>query len=187
MPLEYHESMARQRAGKFFWGIVIGLGFLGGFLMVGSVWLKQPSTFNNPGVVSEDQVAQVARVIDGDSIELVGGQKVRYIGIDAPELFDNKNRMTCEGEAGHKANKLLVEGKAVRLVRDVSERDKYGRLLRYVYLGDVLVNEYLLMSGLAYAWAYPPDVKFAAKFKDIYESAKTTKKGLWGELCQAKD
>src|SRR4030067_982445 len=73
----------------------------------------------------------VVKVVDGDTVELENGQKVRYIGIDTPETTLGKN--DCYGTEATEKNKELVEGKRVRLEKDISETDKFGRLLRYVY------------------------------------------------------
>ena len=78
------------------------------------------------GCTSPPDVARVTQVIDGDTIRVEGGYKVRYIGIDTPEMGE------AFGMEAWQANRKLVEGKKVRLERDVSETDKYGRLLRYV-------------------------------------------------------
>ena len=91
----------------------------------------------------------VSRIVDGDTIELGTGERVRYIGIDTPETVDPRKEVQCFGKEASAKNKELVEGKEVRLVKDVSDKDKYGRLLRYVYVGDVFVNEKLVSEGYA--------------------------------------
>ena len=121
----------------------------------------------------------VTKVIDGDTIEIVGGRKVRYIGIDTPERLDPRKGVQCFGEEAYKKNKELVEGKRVRLEKDVSETDKYGRLLRYVYAGDIFVNQYLVRQGYAYAYTFPPDIKYAEEFVQAQRKAREEKKGLW--------
>ena len=78
---------------------------------------------------SDKQLYVVTKVIDGDTIQIENGQKVRYIGIDTPELKGNE----CYAKQAREKNKELVEGKQVKLQKDISETDKYGRLLRYVY------------------------------------------------------
>jgi len=88
----------------------------------------------------------VTKVIDGDTIIVEGGYRVRYIGIDAPEI---RPRLEAFGMEAWQANRQLVEGKKVRLERDVSETDKYERLLRYVYVNDILVNAEMVRLGLA--------------------------------------
>ncbi len=126
----------------------------------------------------------MSRVVDGDTIEVEGNQKVRYIGIDTPETVDPRRPVACFGKEASTENKKLVEGKEVILVKDISEADKYGRLLRYVYLiqkdGNLLfVNDHLVRSGFAKAATYPPDIKFADQFVSAQKEARERKSGLW--------
>jgi micrococcal nuclease len=122
----------------------------------------------------------VTRVIDGDTIEIEGGQKVRYIGIDTPETVDPRTSVQCYGEEAAAENKKLVEGKQVRLEKDVSNTDKYGRLLRYIYVGDVFVNKFLVEQGFAFSSSYPPDIKYQDIFTKAEKEARGAKRGLWG-------
>lgn len=141
---------------------------------------------------SEPQVKQppqeetylVTRVIDGDTIEIESGQKIRYIGIDTPETVYPSKPVECFGKEASNKNKELVEGKEVKLVKDVSETDKYGRLLRYVWIGDTFVNDYLVRYGYAYASTYPPDVKYSEQFVQAQEEARVNSRGLWGSVCK---
>lgn len=130
---------------------------------------------------SEESVFKVAKVIDGDTIVLENGEVVRYIGINAPETGEDNN--DCFSQEAFNANKELVEGKEVKLRKDVSEKDKYGRLLRYVWVDDVFVNEYLVKEGYALSAEYPPDVKYAEQFDNFESQAKEENLGLWA-LCQ---
>ncbi len=100
--------------------------------------------------------AKVIRVIDGDTIKIEGDKVIRYIGIDTPETVHPSKPVQCYGKEASDKNKELVEGKEVKLEKDVSETDKYGRLLRYIWLGDMLVNEYLVREGYAQSSTYPP-------------------------------
>lgn len=126
----------------------------------------------------------VSRVVDGDTIELDNGQKVRYIGINTPETVDPRRAVQCFGHEASEYNKQLVEGKQVRLVKDVSETDKYGRLLRYVYLNDgTFVNLNLVENGFARVDTYPPDVAHAKEFEAADKAARIAKIGLW-EKCK---
>ncbi len=122
----------------------------------------------------------VTKVIDGDTIEIEGGQKLRYIGVDTPETVDPRRAVGCFGKEASNKNKELVLNKQVRLEKDVSETDKYGRLLRYVYVGDIFVNKYLVEEGFAKASSYPPDIKFQEIFKTAQTFAINNSKGLWG-------
>ena len=118
-------------------------------------------------------VAKVIQVIDGDTVVIEGGYHVRYIGIDAPEKDE-----FCYLEA-EEANRELVEGKRVRLEKDVSEEDRYGRLLRYVYVDGSFVNAEIVKQGYARVRAYPPDVKYQVYLEAIEKEARQTEKGGW--------
>lgn len=122
----------------------------------------------------------VTRVIDGDTIEIEGGQKIRYIGIDTPETVDPRKPVQCFGVEASKRNKELVEGKRVSLEKDIGEIDKYGRLVRYVYVGDVFINLVLVREGFAHSYTYPPDIKYQNQFIEAERLAREQKKGLWG-------
>ena len=130
------------------------------------------------GCGSPPEVAKVIQVIDGDTITVAGGYRVRYIGIDTPEVYPEKE---AYGAEAWRANRLLVEGKEVRLERDVSQTDKYGRLLRYVYVDDILVNAELVKQGLAEAKAYPPDIKYQDLLEAMESAAKAAGRGMWAK------
>ena len=126
----------------------------------------------------------VTRVIDGDTIEVdIAGAiyKVRYIGIDTPELDDKEARLCDLAQEATRYNRQLVEGKTVRLEKDISETDEYGRLLRYVYIGDTLVNAELVRQGLAWAISYPPDTKYQDYLEELEAEARQDKIGIWQE------
>lgn len=125
------------------------------------------------------EIIKVTRVIDGDTIELENGQRVRYIGIDTPETVDPRKPIQCFGVESAKKNRELVEGKTVRLEKDITDKDKYGRLLRYVYLGDLFVNLELVKEGFAHSYTYPPDVKYQAEILEAERQAREAKRGLW--------
>ena len=131
----------------------------------------------------------VTRVIDGDTIEVeVNGEKkrVRYIGVDTPETVHPSKPVQCFGKEASDFNKKLVEGKWVRLEKDISEVDKYGRLLRYVFVGDEFVNFELVNSGYANVITYPPDIKYTELFLKSKREAQAEKRGLWGAECMTE-
>lgn len=128
----------------------------------------------------------VSRVIDGDTIELASGDRVRYIGIDTPETVDPRELPGCFGHEAAAQNQELVENQLVRLEKDITDRDKYGRLLRYVYLADgTFVNLSLVEEGFAFNYTYPPDLKHQLEFFEAEQEARAAKAGLWGS-CGAK-
>jgi micrococcal nuclease len=133
--------------------------------------------------VSNFEKSRVLRVVDGDTIEIEGGQKVRYIGIDTPETVDPRREPQCFGKAASQANSDLVAEQEIYLEKDVSETDRYGRLLRYIYLAtdSASINEQLVRAGYAVASSYPPDVKYQEKFKEAEEEARANQRGLWQE------
>jgi micrococcal nuclease len=137
-----------------------------------------------PKEAPQEITYSVTRVIDGDTIEIEGGYKVRYIGIDTPETVHPSKSVECFGIEASNKNKELVEGKKVKLEKDISETDKYGRLLRYVWVGDIFVNDYLVRQGYAYASTYPPDIKYSEQFVHAQREARENNRGLWAS-CQA--
>ena len=130
------------------------------------------------GCNASPDTVQVIEVIDGDTITIEGGYQVRYIGIDTPEIYP---RLETYGIEAWLANRKLIEGKRVRLEKDVSETDKYGRLLRYVYVDDMLVNAELVRLGLAKAKAYPPDIKNQEYLELMEVEAKENGRGMWAK------
>ena len=123
----------------------------------------------------------VQRVIDGDTFILESGETVRFIGIDAPETTGVDECFAAESKD---FAKNLLEGKIIRIEKDVSEKDRYGRLLSYVYLEEIFVNEYLVQEGYAVSASYPPDIKYQERLKTAQREAFMNKKGLW-EKCQS--
>jgi micrococcal nuclease len=121
--------------------------------------------------------AKVARVIDGDTIVIDTGEHVRYIGMNTPELETSQ----CYATEASKINSDLVLGKTVKLVKDLSEVDKYNRLLRFVYVDDVFIDDYLVKNGFAKIMTVPPDVEYKDEFLQSQEFAKENKLGLWGK------
>lgn len=122
----------------------------------------------------------VTRVIDGDTIELADGRRVRYIGIDTPEIVDPRKPVECFGKESSEENRRLVDSKTVRLEKDVSDTDTYRRLLRYVFVDDQMVNESLVRGGFAHSSTYPPDIKYQDRLQQAEQEARDNKSGLWG-------
>jgi len=123
----------------------------------------------------------VSRVVDGDTIELQSGDKVRYLLVDAPETTSGKN--DCYGAEAVAFNASQVDGKQVFLQYDEAEcKDRYGRLLAYVTpSGGKEVNKALVEQGLACVLYIPPAGKSReTEFKDLESVAKTNRTGLWG-------
>lgn len=144
--------------------------------------LPEQTAASNVSVSKDSSLVKVVRVVDGDTINVeINGQieAVRYIGIDTPETVDPRKPVQCFGVEASKKNKELVENKMVRLEKDITDRDKYHRLLRYVWLGDTLINEKLVEQGFAKSYSYPPDIKYQNKFVVAEAKARVDKLGLW--------
>jgi len=167
---------------------------LSGLLIIWSGLKPSGSVVNTPESTSsadyniDGEVAFVTKVVDGDTIQVNMNEEIftiRYIGVDTPETVDPRRPVGCFGKEASNENKSLVEGKTVILQKDISETDKYNRLLRYVFLpldeNKVLfVNDYLVREGLANVSTYPPDVKYDQQFLEAQRQAKENGAGLWG-------
>lgn len=141
---------------------------------------------NTPGAaLQEPGLAEVVRVVDGDTIVVkIQGQeeKIRLIGINTPESVDPRKPVECFGkEASNHAAELLPEGTQVRLVRDVEARDRYGRLLAYVYRESdgLFVNLAQVADGFAEPATYPPNVAHVDDFTAAARTAREQNRGLW--------
>lgn len=128
--------------------------------------------------------ARVTKVIDGDTIELSDKRKVRYIGINSFEMNDKRPETLCLAEKASEANRKLVENKEVEMEKDVSETDKYGRFLRYIWIDGLMVNEELVKNGWAEVSSFPPDIKYQERFRLEQIKAELNHLGIWGNICQ---
>ncbi|OGM03783.1 hypothetical protein A2124_00330 [Candidatus Woesebacteria bacterium GWB1_37_5] len=148
-----------------------------------------------PQVIGEKQevvgdLIKVTKVIDGDTIRLENSETVRYIGIDTPEISGGRECFANESTA---KNTELVLGKEIRLEKDVSETDRYNRLLRYVWVplesgqGELFVNEYLVREGYATAVTYPPDVRYSELFRAAEKDARDNNRGLWSKCVSGSE
>ena len=137
-------------------------------------------------VVSPDQIT-VVRVVDGDTIIINNKgvqEKVRLIGIDTPESKDPRKKVECFANAATKKAEDLLLNKPITLEPDPTqqERDRYGRLLRYVFLpGNILVNELLIKEGFAYEYTYSTSYKYQERFIEAEQEAQRNKSGLWAD------
>lgn len=123
--------------------------------------------------------AVVSRVIDGDTIVLESGEKIRYILVNAPETTNGHD--DCYGQNAAQFNRDLVEGKTVTIKYDVDCTDRYDRLLAYVSVDGQEVNKLMLERGYACLLHIPPDGDDRAdEFKALQDAAKSAKRGLWG-------
>lgn len=141
-------------------------------------------TFGPAGAIRD---ADVVEIVDGDTIKVeIDGAvyTLRYIGIDTPETVDPGSPVQWMAPEASAANAELVAGETVYLEKDVSETDRFGRLLRYVWLdlpsGWLLVNRELVLLGFALSSTYPPDVRYQELFMDAEQAAREAGVGLWG-------
>lgn len=130
----------------------------------------------------------VDTVIDGDTIKvIIDGQKetVRLLGIDTPEIVDPRKTVQCFGKQASEKTKELLRGKSVILEADSTQgnQDKYGRLLRYVYLEDgTFMNDLLIREGYAHEYTYQSKpYKYQEQFRDAEKEAREQKRGLWAD------
>ncbi len=131
-----------------------------GIILAGSVKLEAEQT-----KIELVEKENVVRVIDGDTFVLENGERVRLIGIDTPE----KGEM-CFEEAKNRLEELVL-GKNVLLYKDRSMRDKYGRLVRFVYVDGFFVNNVLVEEGFAFAFEFKPDTSMSDLFRRAEENA----------------
>ena len=143
---------------------------------------------------AKDELCLVERVVDGDTLKLSDNRRVRLIGVDTPEVHYSdklvrdakrtKRDIASIQEMGKKASdftRKLCDGKKVRLEFDVEKRDRYKRLLAYVYLEDgTFINAKLIEEGYAQVMTIPPNVKYADYFLKLQKEAREGNKGLWG-------
>jgi micrococcal nuclease len=131
--------------------------------------------------------ARVARVIDGDTIELADGRKVRYIGVDAPEAGSGEDEGGCFADEATRRNSQLVLDKDIRMTTGPDDTDAYGRLLRFVWVGDTFINQSLIETGHAYAYDFGNTHEYSEVFAERQNIARDNQLGLWGPLCQGEE
>ena len=130
----------------------------------------------------EGLAATVVSVVDGDTIHVRIAdrlEKVRYIGMNTPEVHHPRKGEEPGGREASEVNRQLVAGKQVRLELDVQERDRYGRLLAYVWVGDTMVNAELVRRGYAQVMTIPPNVRHQQLLLKLQREAREAGRGLW--------
>ena len=154
---------------------------------------------SNPSNTSTDyEYGKVVYVVDGDTADiLIDNEKhrVRFIGMDTPEYNSRRNISDYYGKEASKYSKQKLKDKYVYLEKDISDTDKYGRLLRYVWLDlpkdkdnptryeieNQMFNGILVKDGYARVKVYKPDIKYTSTLKEIEKDAKNNKTGLWND------
>ncbi len=198
-----------RRYGPFS-GVLMPLVFFGVFLLAFILIAQHLSRGKGPvgqgsGVTltidaKEFSDIAVSHIYDGDTISLGSGEKVRLLGIDTPESSENKKLLRDAARSGQDTGDILrmgrlaaaytrslLQGRSVRLEFDIEKRDKYGRLLAYVYRVDdgLFVNEEIIRQGYAYPMTIPPNIRHADGFRKLFRQARKAGRGLWrGEAWQ---
>jgi micrococcal nuclease len=186
------------RSRKSFHAFSFFLLFLSAFFFVANRFsVHAPHPAMDPSTDKSQYVdILVSHVYDGDTIKLANGEKVRFVGIDTPESSENKKlfrdaqrshqdvqEILRMGRAASEYTKSLLNDRRVRLEFDIEKRDKYGRLLAYVYRADdgLFINEDIIKNGYAYPMTIPPNVRYADEFKKLFREAQKAKRGLWSK------
>jgi len=180
-----------------FWILCFGICHFGLYLYANEpikIYTTGDGKFNIPfGKTYNYADVYVRRVVDGDTLQLETGERVRLIGIDTPEmhtsdkLYRDSQRSGEDirtiqelGRRAYEFTRKLVEGKRVSLEFDAEKYDKYNRLLAYVYLKDgTFVNARIIQEGYASLMTIPPNVKYADLFLKLYQEARKNQRGLW--------
>lgn len=150
--------------------------FVGILSAAASYFDVYPAAIENRG-----EWVTVKRVVDGDTFVLTTGERVRLIGVDTPETVHPNKQVEPFGQEASRYSKSMLTGQKVRLEFDVEKRDRYKRLLAYVYLQDnTFYNAKLVQEGFAQVATFPPNVKYADQFVALQREAREAKRGLWG-------
>lgn len=154
------------------------------FLFTSCNWIVSSSTNSNQktSTTNSNEYRIVKRVVDGDTFVMEDGEKIRLIGINAPEVGHNGEPEMPFGEEAKKYLKEKITGQKVRLEFDVDEKDVHGRTLAYAYLEDgTFINEDLVRNGWARAKSYPPNTSKQDILFDAQEEAKKEKRNIWSK------
>lgn len=159
--------------------------FLGEIVVDFGTPLKSTTALLKPYFNKDDSSPIVTHIVDGDTVVVIVdgvSEKVRLIGVDTPETVDPRKPVQCFGREASAFTKLLLLNKSIRLERDISQgdRDKYGRLLRYVFLTDgTIINQKIIAEGYGHEYTYRTPYRYRDDFKNAERSARESQKGLW--------
>lgn len=148
---------------------------------------SQTSISKNQESITGVEKVTVDRVVDGDTIVLKDGRKVRYLNIDTPETVKENTPIRCYGKEASSFNRDVVSGKNILMVGDKEKQDKYGRELRFIFLQgtdttkkELSINAIMVRKGFARASIIKPNDTFAQIFRDLEATARDQKLGVWG-------
>lgn len=131
-------------------------------------------------VVGQSRWVDVGTVIDGDTFHTKAGEKIRLLGINAPEIAHNQKAGEPRGQQAKQLLTQLITGKTIKLRGDIEKQDSYGRTLAQLYLRNgIWVNEQLVRSGLAYVYTFPPNIRWASRLLQAEAEARSAKRGIW--------
>jgi len=176
------------------WPHVFFVILAGAFILLSDFGLnsgfKQDNIIQSPSikaqVIPTKETARVSRVVDGDTVKvLINNEEkaIRLIGIDSPEILDERKPIQCFGKEASAKAKEMLNGKTITLESDPTqgERDEYERLLRYVFLNDLNFNKFMISEGYAREYTFKGNpYKYQSDFIQVEKKAKKEKKGLWG-------
>lgn len=165
---------------KKVWPLIIFVILVGFFVVIQSLPIKSQVSVSR-------ETAKVVLVVDGDTIKVLINNKedtVRLIGIDSPEVLDERKPVQCFGkEASNKAGEILTD-KTISLESDPTQEDKdeYGRLLRYVFLNGLNFNKFMIIEGYAHEYTFKGNIyKYQSEFIQAEKKARESEMGLWSE------
>ncbi len=145
-------------------------------LLAGRWWTRPPEA----PPVAESGDAVVQRVVDGDTLLLADGNRVRLLGVDTPETKHPELAVQPFGPEASEFTRQRVEGKQVRLQFDKEREDRHGRILAYVYFGDSMLNEELIRAGMGRAIThFPFSPAMKRRFRQAEDEAKRARRGIW--------
>lgn len=161
----------------FLCSAVVGLNFL----PLAPTWADNACLSAKQQLLEVDEWVIVAKVIDGDTVHLKDGRKIRFIGINAPEIGRRGEISQPHARQAYQAVKTLLQGhKKIGLSYDRDRKDRYKRVLAYIILPDgSSVGQSLLAQGLAFSIAVPPNIRHINCFRQVEKKAKEERKGLW--------
>ncbi|MGC1272677.1 MAG: thermonuclease family protein [Planctomycetaceae bacterium] len=177
---DFVNGLRRSRAPR--WLIVVVV-----VIVLAVQYFSKPENGDAPPVdtTEPDQTYVVKRVVDGDTLLLDGGERVRLLGVDTPETVREDFPVELWGPEASQFTKRMVEGRSVQLKFDKERRDRHGRLLAYVYIDGVLLNEELIRAGLSKAQLqYPYSSAMKRLFREAEDDAKTAGHGLWSQSAR---
>jgi len=152
-----------------------------------AVWFILILIFANAQCVSAQTWVTVKWVNDGDTIVLADGKRVRYIGINTPEIDHDKQRAQPFGYTARTFNKQMVLNRKVFLEFDLERHDRYGRLLAYIFLPEeMFLNEQMLQKGYAFFLFRKPNLKYNQRLMKAQQEAMKAQKGLWNNWSEPK-